>query len=76
MHLKGIRVAMDEASGARTPSLHKWGLRKYAQLDLWLDRILDRPHWKLRALILVLGLSLCRAFPSYDALSTPFAQAT
>jgi hypothetical protein len=32
--------------------------------------------WKLKALLLVLGISLFRAFPAYDALRTPHSQAT
>ncbi len=41
----------------------------------WIDRLLSGPRWKLRALLVVLSLSLFRAFPSYDALRTDFVQA-
>lgn len=69
-------MAIDERSGPWIASLEAYGLKRYWQFDLWLDRILDRPHWKTRALILVLSVSLFRAFPSYDALRTPFVQST
>ncbi len=38
--------------------------------------VLSGPHWKVKALLAVLVLSLLRAFPSYDALQTPFAEST
>jgi hypothetical protein len=41
-------------------------------LDTGIDRLLSGPHWKLKALGAVLALSLFRAFPNYDALSTNF----
>jgi hypothetical protein len=69
-------MAVDEPSGPWFASLEACAAKKYWQLDLWVGRILEQPHWKARALFLVLSVSLFRAFPSYDALSTPFAQAT
>lgn len=42
-----------------------------------IDRsVLSGPRWKLKALVAVLLVSLCRSFPSYDALHTPFVQST
>ncbi len=40
------------------------------------DRILSGPGWKWKALLVVLAISLFRAFPSYDALATPFVETT
>ncbi|MGA2601003.1 MAG: hypothetical protein ABSH09_28900 [Bryobacteraceae bacterium] len=38
--------------------------------------VLSGPHWKVKALLAVLVLSLLRAFPSYEALKTPFVEST
>ncbi len=40
------------------------------------DRILSGPGWRWKALLIVLAISLFRAFPSYDALATPFVETT
>src|SRR5215831_11375160 len=41
-----------------------------------LDRILRGPYWKGKALMVILAVTLFRAFPSYDALQWPYVQAT
>ena len=69
-------MAIEVPSGPEIASLEERGHKNYWRFNFWLGRILDRPHWKTRALILVLSISLFRAFPDYEALSTPFAQAT
>ncbi len=41
-----------------------------------MDAVLNGPLWKGKALLVVLVLALFRAFPSYEALKTPFAEST
>ncbi len=38
--------------------------------------LLSGPRWKVKTLLAVLVLSLLRAFPSYEALKTPFVEST
>jgi hypothetical protein len=44
--------------------------------DRVLDRVLRGSYWKSKALIVILTLTLFRAFPSYDALRWPYVQTT
>jgi hypothetical protein len=46
------------------------------RIDAGIDRLISGPYWKLKALFAVLATALFRAFPSYDALQTPFSEAT
>jgi len=46
------------------------------RVDAGIEKILAGTYWKLKALAVVLALSLFRAFPNYDALGTKFHQAT
>jgi len=39
------------------------------------DRLLGGPHWKWKALFVVVAIALFRAFPNYDALGTFFFEA-
>lgn len=45
-----------------------------SRIDGGIERILSGPHWKWKALLAVVAVSLFRAFPSYDALSTNFVE--
>ena len=46
----------------------------HRRIDGGIDRILSGSHWKLKALLAILAVSLFRAFPSYDALQTTFVE--
>lgn len=50
----------------------RWRLR----FDTAVQRLIAGPHWKARALFVILALTLFRAFPSYDALRWPYTKAT
>jgi hypothetical protein len=46
------------------------------RIDAGIDRLIAGPYWKLKALLAIVAISLFRAFPSYDALRTPFSETT
>jgi hypothetical protein len=50
--------------------------RLSGRFDAGIDRLLAGPRWKFKAAIAVLGISLFRAFPGYDALRSGFVANT
>lgn len=46
------------------------------QVECTFNQLLSGSNWKAKALFVILILGIFRAFPSYDALDTPFTEAT
>lgn len=50
--------------------------RFFDRFEAGVDRLFATRHWKIRAVLAILTISLFRAFPSYGALRTPFVAMT
>jgi hypothetical protein len=57
-------------------SLESVSLQLQSKLSGWMRSVLSGPHWRTKALLAVVAISLLRAFPSYEALHTDFVKAT
>jgi hypothetical protein len=63
------------------PPMHKLTLQSawatlHRRCDIALDALVTGPHWKSKALLFIMVLTLFRAFPSYDALNWTYVRAT